>query len=165
MKRLYRLNCEGASSLVRQNLYEALQALRSTVETRIFWIDVLCIVQDHLEERTQQIGMMREIYATSQKTMIWLGAKHAAPSETIALLKKIASMPYNTAAENIFNEDESIWKGLGVLYQNPWFYRIWIIQEVAVARSVVVMLNQDVNWEWDVFAQASRVALDCFKSW
>ena len=34
-----------------------------------------------------------------------------------------------------------------------------------MARSVVVMLNQDVNWEWDVFAQASRVALDCFKAW
>ena len=27
------------------------------------------------------------------------------------------------------------------------------------------MLNQDVIWEWDVFAQASRVALDCFKAW
>ena len=26
------------------------------------------------------------------------------------------------------------------------------------------MLNQDVICEWDVFAQASRVALDCFKA-
>ena len=70
VKRLYRVNCEGASSLGRQNLHDALQALRSTDETRIFWIDALCIVQDHLEKRTQQIGMMREIYATSQKTTI-----------------------------------------------------------------------------------------------
>ena len=27
------------------------------------------------------------------------------------------------------------------------------------------MLKQDDIWEWDVFAQVSRVALDCFKAW
>ena len=165
VKRHYRVNCEGASLVVRQNLYNALQALRSIYETRVFWIDALCIDQDNHEERRQQVEMMCEIYAASQRTMIWLGAKDAASSETIALLKKIANVPHNTETKNIFNENESIWKGLGALYQNPWFYRIWIIQEVAVASNVAVMLNQDEIWEWDVFAQTSRVALDKFKAW
>ena len=154
VKRHYRVNCERASMVVRQNLYDALQALRSTDETRVFWIDALCIDQDNLEERTQQVGMMREIYAASERTTIWLGT-NAASSETIALLEKIANVPHHINNPVIFNENESTWKGLGVLYQNAWFYRIWIIQEVAVARSVVVMLNQDHIWEWNVFAQAS----------
>ena len=161
VKRHYRVNCQGASLVVRQNLCDALQALRSTDETRVFWIDALCIDQDNLEERTQQVGMMREIYAASERTTIWLGA-NAASSETIALLKKIAQVP---EAYTILYENESIWKELGILFQNPWFYRIWIIQEVAVARSVVVMLNQDDIWEWDVFAQASRTALESCKAW
>ena len=118
VKRHYRVNCEGASLVIRQNLYDALQALRSADETRVFWIDALCIDQGNHEERTQQVEMMCEIYAASQGTMIWLGAKDAASSETIALLKKIANL---TEANKIFNENESIWKGLGVLYRNPWF--------------------------------------------
>ena len=112
------MNCEGASLVIRHNLYDALQALRSADETRVFWIDALCIDQGNHEERTQQVEMICEIYAASQGTMIWLGAKDAASSETIALLKKIANL---TEANKIFNENESIWKGLGVLYRNPWF--------------------------------------------
>lgn len=165
VKRHYRVNCEGTSLIVRQNLYDALQALRSTDEVRTFWIDALSMDQNNLKERVQQVEMMREIYAASQRTVIWLGAKDAASLEAVALLKKLATVPKGTEAEIPFDEDESTWKELGVLYDNPWFYRIWIIQEVAVVKSVVIMLNNAEIWEWDMFAEASKVALHRCKAW
>jgi hypothetical protein len=158
------VNCEGASLVVRKNLYDALQALRSSDETRIFWIDALCVDQQNLEERVQ-VEMMREIYATSQRTTVWLGAQDTASSETIALLKKLADVPNSTEAEILFDEKESSWTELGSLCTKPWFYRIWIIQEVVVAKSVVIILNPVEVWEWDVFATASRAALDHCKYW
>ena len=114
------MNCEGASLVVRQNLYDALQALRSTDKTRIFWIDALCIDQQNLEESVQKVEMMREIYATSQRTIIWLGAQDAASSETIAFLKKLANVPNSTEAEILFDEKESSWTELGSLCTKPW---------------------------------------------
>ncbi|ETS07232.1 HET-domain-containing protein [Trichoderma reesei RUT C-30] len=51
---------------VTVNLYSALRRLRLENETRVLWIDALCINQTDLDERSQQVQLMRNIYTLMQ---------------------------------------------------------------------------------------------------
>lgn len=59
---------------VMPNLYAVLRRLRHTTDAVILWIDSLCIDQNNTEERTHQVGMMRDIYANSTEVIVWLGS-------------------------------------------------------------------------------------------
>ncbi|KAI7784484.1 hypothetical protein LA080_009983 [Diaporthe eres] len=59
---------------VMPNLYAVLRRLRDATYVVTLWIDWLCIDQNNTEERTHQVGMMREIYANSTEVIIWLGS-------------------------------------------------------------------------------------------
>jgi hypothetical protein len=58
---------------VTRNLFEALQALRFQDKPRVLWIDALCINQTDLEERANQVTIMRHIYHKAEKVIVWLG--------------------------------------------------------------------------------------------
>jgi hypothetical protein len=55
------------------NLYSALCRLRREDGTRVLWIDALCINQTDLDERAQQVRLMRNIYTMCDQTVIWIG--------------------------------------------------------------------------------------------
>lgn len=40
---------------------------------RVLWADAVCINQEDLEERGNQVGMMREIYRRARRALVWLG--------------------------------------------------------------------------------------------
>ncbi|KAL6876816.1 HET domain-containing protein, partial [Trichoderma novae-zelandiae] len=58
---------------VTVNLYSALRRLRLEDESRVLWIDALCINQMDLDERSQQVQLMRSIYTMCDRTVIWIG--------------------------------------------------------------------------------------------
>lgn len=67
--------CEDLGKIgVMPNLHAVLRRLRHATDVVILWIDWLCIDQDNTEERTHQVGMMRDIYANSTEVIIWLGS-------------------------------------------------------------------------------------------
>jgi hypothetical protein len=47
---------------VKPTLYAALNHLRDREETRVFWVDAICIDQDDVRERNEQVSKMAEIY-------------------------------------------------------------------------------------------------------
>ena len=53
----------------------ALQCFRPSHprESRVLWIDSLCINQKDIEERGQEVGIMGPIYAKAKQVLIWLG--------------------------------------------------------------------------------------------
>ncbi|RMJ18164.1 hypothetical protein CDV36_002119 [Fusarium kuroshium] len=55
------------------NLYSALYRLRQPEETRVLWVDALCINQTDVDERGQQVGLMGKIYSICDNTVIWIG--------------------------------------------------------------------------------------------
>ncbi|KAL6837346.1 heterokaryon incompatibility domain-containing protein [Trichoderma camerunense] len=55
------------------NLYSALCRFRLEDEARVLWIDALCINQTDLDERSQQVQLMRNVYTTCDQTVIWIG--------------------------------------------------------------------------------------------
>jgi hypothetical protein len=47
---------------ITSNLHIALRNLRRVEEERILWVDAICINQDCLDEKTQQVSQMRDIH-------------------------------------------------------------------------------------------------------
>lgn len=58
---------------ITENLHQSLPHLLNACQTDYLWIDQLCIDQLDLHERSQQVAIMGEIYATAQRTLVWLG--------------------------------------------------------------------------------------------
>ncbi|KIM94430.1 hypothetical protein OIDMADRAFT_92771, partial [Oidiodendron maius Zn] len=119
--------CHGQPFRPTENLYAALKQLRLTSRARYMWIDAICINQNSILERNQQVPLMRQIYHKAKQVIVWLGGE----DDTTALA--LATM------ENIFQRCCSLWYGydpktctnaLQVFFRRPWFSRVWVIQEV-----------------------------------
>ncbi|RKL06842.1 hypothetical protein BFJ70_g16978 [Fusarium oxysporum] len=67
------ITCNGISLPVTRNLASALGALRFPSKARVLWVDAVCINQDNQEEKSKQIPLMREIYASAKAVLTWLG--------------------------------------------------------------------------------------------
>ncbi|KAI9154942.1 FAD-linked oxidoreductase ZEB1 [Paramyrothecium foliicola] len=80
------IHCNGVPVLVSANLFAALRRLRGLQLPVDIWVDSICVNQKNLTERSQQVGIMREIYSKSQEVVIWL----AEPSEHDGLREELA---------------------------------------------------------------------------
>jgi hypothetical protein len=58
---------------VTENLHDALCELSNMETAQFIWIDALCIDQSNLAERSSQVMLMGDIYATAQRLIVWLG--------------------------------------------------------------------------------------------
>lgn len=58
--------------LITRNLEMALRYLRLSCSDRVLWIDALCVNQSDPVERSQQVVLMKDIYANSAADIAWL---------------------------------------------------------------------------------------------
>lgn len=139
---------------ITKNAYLTLRDLRYHDKDRILWIDTLCIMQNDIIERGQQVQQMGSIYNKAERVIIWLGE---ATYETDYIMRYIKRLEREREKRGTFNgldrEDkqlEQIWssmigklndaqrdlliRGLQTLLHREWFKRVWVIQEVANAR-------------------------------
>ncbi len=155
-------NPDGGRLAVTPNLRAALCDFRLENEPRHLWIDAICINQDDLEEKNQQIPLMRQIYEGSIRTLVWLGegTKESSPAiRLISKLKDAAEKAGPAAAEiNIFSRQDLAKYGLPSLLSRdyvsllslldlPWFQRAWIVQELAVSKQATVFWGED-STDW-----------------
>jgi hypothetical protein len=59
--------------VIPASLAVALPYLRSLSHPIHLWIDSICVDQSDLNERSQQVGRMSDIYSKGTKTIAWLG--------------------------------------------------------------------------------------------
>lgn len=52
----------------------ALRSLREPRQSRVLWIDAICINQKDTDEKNIQIPLMGDIYKTASQVVVWLGA-------------------------------------------------------------------------------------------
>ncbi|KAF7932472.1 uncharacterized protein EAE98_003771 [Botrytis deweyae] len=117
---------------VRANLHIALSRLRDTILDRIIWIDAICINQEDLNERGHQVQLMAKIYSKASQVVIWLG--EAADNSDRALEEIVVA-----ASQSEISSNKVARKAILALLQRPWFRRIWVLQEVAAARHILIM--------------------------
>jgi hypothetical protein len=72
-------NCEDAIIRFRKGLngsfLDSIGSLKTSTGTKFMplWIDAICIGQENLEERNQQVSIMVDIYSRAYIVSIWLG--------------------------------------------------------------------------------------------
>jgi hypothetical protein len=65
--------CDGKILHVTTNCEAAMRQLRLKEESRMLWVDAICIDQDCIEERNHQVGIIGGIYRSAKCVLIWLG--------------------------------------------------------------------------------------------
>ncbi|PVH81292.1 HET-domain-containing protein, partial [Cadophora sp. DSE1049] len=157
--------------LIRTNLHDALQHLRSESEPIVLWADAVCINQINIPERTAQVSRMHDVYAQAEKVCIWLG-KGGEPDNqrTLDFLTKILDLhELEQVIQRLENKDEgSTWQDDKLdckrtidLMEVEWFRRRWIIQELALARSAFVLFGK-CEMPWLDFADAIALFMTKF---
>ena len=155
--------------LVRPNLHAFLavcrqRAVQSTTEPVWWWIDALCINQRDNGERAQQVQRMGMIYRRATAVYIWLGHE---PQQR-SLISHMASMASQytdwmhvrgrhlavrsskykselaAADEQIFRTVQKlgvhkVLLNYGFICDNPYWKRLWIIQEIALAEKLYIL--------------------------
>ncbi|KAB8228791.1 HET domain-containing protein [Aspergillus alliaceus] len=130
---------DGCALPVTDNLYTALLHLRDYQLPRILWVDAVCINQQDDQEKASQIQLMPIIYGQASHVIVWLGA--AADNSDRALENIRLSAEYKPSEDKatIMQEKKTDYTAILMLLQRPWFRRIWVLQEVSAARSILVM--------------------------
>ncbi|KAF2033769.1 HET-domain-containing protein [Setomelanomma holmii] len=179
-KDLTAIECNGQGLSVSPGLLNALislQSLRSNLNMEYFWIDQICINQNDKDEQTDQVNLMRTIYAQSQRTLIWLGPYDIkADGDTFGLVdlidrarredacpKPLPTNPrsvceYITPQRNgklgLPELSSRRWAALATFMRRPWFTRAWVIQEAALSRTSPLMICGEAACLWDKFFDA-----------
>jgi hypothetical protein len=80
---------------ITTNLKEFLQYLAESAPSgtsiRKIWADQICINQKDIEERNSQVAMMKRIYQTAWRTLIWLGKQDTDTMTVLKLLQAVAT--------------------------------------------------------------------------
>ncbi|KAF1957119.1 ankyrin [Byssothecium circinans] len=116
---------------ITENLHAALLRIRDHSLERIIWVDAVCINQDDEEEKGYQIQYMARIYGQANRVIVWLGKEEDDSNQALEIIRSVAE----DGSINVANNQKAV---LGLL-QRPWFERIWVLQEVAAARHVLIM--------------------------
>lgn len=138
------IGSEWAPLPITSNCAAALRYLRSPAHVRFVWVDAVCIDQDNMGERGHQVGLMRDIYSRAQRVVVFLGGEERGGMQKadVRLMARMA--------------DECFYKGSAVqidwhpvrddfavqaLFERPYWNRIWVIQEVMLAKEALVVLG------------------------
>jgi hypothetical protein len=135
---------------VRPTLYAALHKLRDPKQSKVLWVDAICINQDDVIERNQQVSKMAEIYSLAAHISVWLGDGTTESDMAMEFIDKISD-PHRF---DLLLEDASTvpqWHALLLLMQRPWFSRRWIIQEIMIARKATLYCGKFTQ-NWSNFA-------------
>lgn len=161
---------------ITSNLEMAMRYLRRPSVERTLWVDALCINQHDLVERSQQVLLMKDIYARctadlawmlTQFNVSWLPARIDALHKAFGLMKRISFKDAETLAKMrdgpshahdrntvpgafllSVEEQEALIAAFG--YTDIW-YRIWTMQELAYAPHVRLVAGPH-ELDWDVVA-------------
>jgi hypothetical protein len=159
--------CNGKSLKITRSLHNALCRIRLVDSPRCVWADAICINQDDNEERGYQVGQMLRIYQQASQTLVWLGDDPDLDAITafslICVLVNTHELSSGRANFKFAGEDVepdgkellsmSSWKllfdSLAKMYMLRWFWRLWVVQEIVVARSATIMWGQaQISWHW-----------------
>ncbi|KAL8647123.1 MAG: hypothetical protein Q9226_006565 [Calogaya cf. arnoldii] len=150
--------------MVTANLYSALTRISELEEGALtIWADAICINQGDLHERAAQVLIMPKIYAQATQVIVDIG-EQVDDSEIIlhlcanygALLGPLRNQKGTGAWPNLEHFDRGEWgrnewwSGLISLCSRPWFRRVWVVQEIELARSIKMLCGYVFFKWWDL---------------
>ncbi|KAK2026049.1 HET domain-containing protein [Colletotrichum zoysiae] len=132
------ITVNGYKLSIRNNLQVALQHLRRSDKAVLLWVDSICINQDDTDERNTQVAQMGRIFSQADQVRIWLGAESQASETAMRMLQGFdVVMSSNQVVQSVVaNEDAT--RALTLLLQRPYWTRMWVFQEIVLARGATI---------------------------
>jgi hypothetical protein len=154
-----RVLVDGCQVKMTESLYAALRQIRHLDHDVTLWVDAICINQEDPEEKGHQVSYMRDVYKGAEEVLIWLGPGNG---DTDSLLESISWIDAK-ATETQSGGNAEDWatlcrrsltqrprglvldggsreaQALAELLARPWFTRIWVLQEVANAKTARIL--------------------------
>ncbi|KAM0802255.1 heterokaryon incompatibility protein-domain-containing protein [Usnea florida] len=168
-----------------ENLTNAMYIL-GTIFPGTYWIDALCINQQDNAEKSSQLTLMREIYSAAEAVMVFLGAKSEESDMACDLVGKLCKLFQNgefdvqgeisprsllSVAKRYPFEDKKLrelglplendpdWVALAELLSRPYFHRIWVLQELVMARGRIMVFCGSYQLPYDYLIILMQVLL------
>lgn len=85
-----RITCANTTCSITRNLADALHAFRSPESSKVLWVDAVCINQEDGEEKSKQIPLMSEIFASAKLVHVWLGRSFRGVEEAFGVFRYLA---------------------------------------------------------------------------
>lgn len=159
-------NVEIRGVRITDNLFAALMNLAEE-NPKVWWIDALCINQDDIDEKNKQVGIMRLIYEKARQVCIWLGEPDVV---SIELMRKIARSLQGDAmpTPGIEYSDEELqklglppfehpdWGTLMKFLARPYFRRVWVLQELTMAKLPIMVACGRLRFNWGLIALSTH---------
>lgn len=165
------INIEGTEgpTTTGLNLSLAIRYLRHDGDDVVLWADALCINQNDVQERSDQVRKMGSVYEGAKEVIAWLGEEDDDTKIAMELVESWATfMDMSNKFEGLEGQpfgattvervqklvpmafDSRANSALLVLAKKPYWTRAWVYQELSLAKHVVI--------------QSGRVSktLDCF---
>ncbi|KAI0965288.1 heterokaryon incompatibility protein-domain-containing protein [Xylaria arbuscula] len=124
---------------ITYNCHLALRRLRA-MGLKTVWVDAVCINQSNVAERSHQVGIMRDIFAKAERVVIFLGQHNEELVEAMQALVQAPGPPVENSAHDVDDlavaTRERIGKSVVKLFKLRYFTRVWVIQEIAMAKRI-----------------------------
>ncbi|KIV92276.1 hypothetical protein PV10_06731 [Exophiala mesophila] len=157
------IECDSLQALIPPSLHSGLKRLRNAApDVQYLWADAVSIDQnkENQTEKSLQVRMMDQIFASAQEVIVDLGPIDADQHAILQGLDRYQAIPEDRWSlcignssvaeslkmlqkENVPGFAADFWPGCAKFMQRPWFTRVWIIQEFALAKSVRVMIGEE----------------------
>lgn len=156
-----RANLASALRVFREHLQEPWYYADVELQSRMFWIDAVCINEADKHERSQQIMLMRMIYQRANQLLIWLGEEYENSNEAMSIVSIIAKRKipdphrFRTFLEAYTSSlfFYKAWPYVVKLASRPWSSRTWIMQEYvsSYSSSTLIYCGHEMvtSAEWD----------------
>jgi len=150
---------DGQNATIPQTAAVAIRNL-SKVSPYPLWIDAVCIDQNNLQEKSQQVAMMKDVYSKAVSVLIWLGPAQRSTADSIASIEKIHEQCLGATGglehlnTHLYGSDGSPgfkysnaplpdcdWPALQAFYSAQWFGRLWVIQEIGLAKDSTIYVG------------------------
>ncbi|KAG7103165.1 Heterokaryon incompatibility protein 6 like [Verticillium longisporum] len=148
-RKVVKMSCDGQPISITANLADALLALRHPQHSQRIWADAISINQADEAEKSQQVKRMGVVYSTAEHVVIWVGHDvDLIAEDCFAVIRDTnhylggeltrcgdtTDIPTLVRPYPIIS-DRKRWDKVRQLLAQPWFRRVWVIQEAGLARS------------------------------
>lgn len=140
--------------------------LTSSPRARWIWIDALCIDQDNLVEKSSQVEMMGKIYQAAERVIVWLDdmrITHSQLTDAFFLLELISLCSIEPSTD-LYDPPTRViglrnhWVALNKLLSHPYWHRVWIFQEIAMAKKLHLLYGNKY-FDWDELVRMVAILL------
>lgn len=145
-RKLAEILLDGQPFRVTRNCDLALRRVRQRDYAASVWIDAICIDQSNDIERGHQVRLMPQIYQQATRVLMYIGEHDNNSRELFDRFEAFlfAVNKYGGSKEISHRDGEAMWKAL---QERNYFSRLWILQEIALARQAEVLCGES-SLEW-----------------